>query len=74
MADREAELLSVPYYHIVFTLLGPIADLAYQNKEVMYDILFKASAETIDAAKGSLITDWGQVVKLRFFMQRRCGV
>src|SRR5207344_2430663 len=47
LADREAELLSVPYYHIVFTLPGPIADLAYQNKEVMYDILFKASAETM---------------------------
>ena len=47
LADREAELLSVPYYHIVFTLPGPIADLAYQNKEVMYDILFRASAETM---------------------------
>ena len=47
LADRESELLSVPYYHIVFTLPGPIADLAYQNKEVMYDILFKASAETM---------------------------
>ena len=35
LADREAELLSVPYYHIVFTLPGPIADLAYQNKQVM---------------------------------------
>jgi hypothetical protein len=47
LADREAELLSVPYYHMVFTLPGSIADLAYQNKEVMYDILFKASAETM---------------------------
>ena len=47
MADCEAELLSVPYYHIVFTVPGPVADLAYQNKEVMYDILFRASAETM---------------------------
>jgi len=37
----------VPYYHIVLTLPGPIADLAYQNKEVMYDFLFTASAETM---------------------------
>jgi hypothetical protein len=41
LADREAELLSVPYYRIVFTVPGPVADLAYQNKEVMYDILFR---------------------------------
>ena len=47
LAEREAELLAVPYYHMVFTLPGPIADLAYQNKEVIYDILFKASAETM---------------------------
>src|SRR5919198_5477660 len=47
LADREAELLPVPYYHVVFTLPGPIADIAYQNKAVIYDILFKASAETL---------------------------
>ena len=34
-------------YHIVFTVPGAVADLAYQNKEVMYDILFRASAETM---------------------------
>jgi hypothetical protein len=32
LADREADLLPVPYYHVVFTLPGPIADIAYQNK------------------------------------------
>ena len=47
MAEREAELLPVPYYHMVFTLPAPIGDIAYQNKAVIYDILFKASAETL---------------------------
>ena len=47
LAEREAELLSVPYYHMVFTLPAPVADLAYQNKEAIYDILFRASAETM---------------------------
>jgi hypothetical protein len=47
LAEREAELLPVPYYHVVFTLPAPVADIAYQNKAVIYDILFKASAETL---------------------------
>jgi Putative transposase/Transposase zinc-binding domain len=47
LAEREAELLPVPYYHVVFTLPGPIADIAYQNKAAIYDLLFKASAETL---------------------------
>jgi hypothetical protein len=47
LADREAELLPVPYYHVVFTLPAPISDIAYQNKAVIYDILFKAAAETL---------------------------
>lgn len=49
LADREAELLPVPYYHVVFTLPAPIADIAYQNKAVIYAILFKAAAETLIA-------------------------
>jgi len=44
---REAELLPVPYFHLVFTLPAQIADIAYQNKAVVYNILFKASAETM---------------------------
>jgi Putative transposase/Transposase zinc-binding domain len=44
---REAELLPVPYFHIVFTLPSEIADIGYQNKAVVYDLLFKASAETM---------------------------
>jgi Putative transposase/Transposase zinc-binding domain len=47
LADREAELLPVPYYHLVFTLPAPVADIAYQNKAAIYDILFKAAAETL---------------------------
>src|SRR5213079_3675922 len=43
----EADLLPVPYYHVVFTLPAPIADIAYQNKAVIYDLLFKVSAETM---------------------------
>ncbi len=44
---RQADLLPVAYYHVVFTLTAPIADIAYQNKATVYDILFKASAETL---------------------------
>ena len=47
LADREAELLPVGYFHLVFTLPKSIADIAYQNKRVIYDLLFKASAETM---------------------------
>ena len=39
--------LPVPYFHVVFTLPAAIADIAYQNKAVIYDLLFKASAETM---------------------------
>ena len=47
MAAREADLLPVPYFHIVFTLPAEISDIAYQNKAVIYDLLFKASSETM---------------------------
>jgi len=47
LAEREADLLPVPYYHMVFTLPAPISDIAYQNKAAIYDILFKTSAETL---------------------------
>jgi hypothetical protein len=45
LTEREAELLPVGYFHLVFTLPSPIADIAYQNKAVLYDLLFKAAAE-----------------------------
>jgi len=47
LAAREADLLPVPYYHVVFTLPAAIADIAYQNKAAIYDLLFKASAEAL---------------------------
>ena len=47
LAEREAELLPVGYFHVVFTLPGPIADIAYQNKAAIYNLLFKAAAETV---------------------------
>jgi len=47
LAARQAELLDAPYFHVVFTLPKPIADIAYQNKAVVYDILFKAGARTL---------------------------
>ena len=37
----------MPYSHVVFTLPAAIADIAYQNKALIYDLLFKASAETL---------------------------
>lgn len=44
---RKAELMEVPYFHVVFTLPPRVAAIAYQNKAVIYDLLFKASAETL---------------------------
>ena len=47
LAEREAELLPVPYYHVVFTVPAAIAQIAFQNKAAVYDLLFKAAAETL---------------------------
>jgi hypothetical protein len=47
LAEREAELLPVPYFHLVFTLPAQIAVIGYQNKAVIYDLLLKLSAETL---------------------------
>ena len=44
---REAELLPVPYFHVVFTLPAKIGAIAYQNKAKVYGLLFKAAAETL---------------------------
>jgi hypothetical protein len=44
---RQADLLPVEYYHVVFTLPAPIADLAYQNKAALYGLLFDIAAETL---------------------------
>src|SRR5438552_3978496 len=47
MEERKAELLAVPYFHVVFTLPVRIAAIAYTNKAVIYDLLFKASSQTM---------------------------
>ena len=47
LAARQAELLPVPYFHVVFTLPAPVAEIAFQNKETVYAILFRTAAETL---------------------------
>ncbi len=47
LAEREADLLPVGYFHVVFTLPAEIASVAFQNKAVVYDLLFKAASETM---------------------------
>ena len=44
---RQAELLPVPYFHVVFTVPAPVAEIAFQNKTAVYTILFRAAAETL---------------------------
>jgi len=48
LAERQAELLPVPYFHVVFTLPPAAAEIAFQNKATVYAILFKAAAETLN--------------------------
>ena len=47
LAEREAELLPVPYYHVVFTLPAAIGAIAFHNKAAVYDLLFRTAAETL---------------------------
>ncbi len=47
LADRQADLLPVPYYHVVFTLPAPISGFAFHNKAVLYNVLFEVAAETL---------------------------
>jgi hypothetical protein len=47
LAARADDLLPVPYFHVVFTLPAEIAAIAFQNKTVVYGILFKSAAETL---------------------------
>jgi hypothetical protein len=47
LAAREADLLPVGYFHVVFTLPAPIAAIAFQNKGLLYDLLFRAAAQTM---------------------------
>jgi len=47
LAERQADLLPVPYCHVVFTLPAPVAAIAFQNKAVVYDLLFRTAADTL---------------------------
>src|SRR5437588_11283991 len=47
LASRQAELLPVPYFHVVFTLPAPVAEIAFQNKATVYAILLRTAAETL---------------------------
>src|SRR6266853_1095304 len=47
LVERQAELLPVPYFHVVFTLPATVAEIAFQNKARVYAILFKAASETL---------------------------
>src|SRR6516164_4322626 len=47
LAARQAELLPVPYFHVVFTVPAAAAEIAFQNKETVYAILFRAAAEAL---------------------------
>jgi hypothetical protein len=49
LEDREAELLPVPYYHVVFTLPASIGAIAFHNKAAVYDLLLRTAAETLTA-------------------------
>ncbi len=78
VADRQAELLPVPYFHIVFTLPAPIAEIAFQNKAVVYAILFKAAADAMTALAANprrlgarigglaILHTWGQALTTPF--------
>ena len=52
MAAREAELLPVPYFHVVFTLPAALGAIAYQNKAKLYGLLFTAAVETLTTIAG----------------------
>ncbi len=47
LEQRQADLLPLPYFHVVFTLPAPIAAVAFQNKAVVYDLLFRTAADTL---------------------------
>jgi hypothetical protein len=47
LAEREADLLPVGYFHVVFTLPAEVADIAFQNKATIYDLLFRVASETM---------------------------
>jgi hypothetical protein len=84
LEDRQAELLEVGYFHVVFTVPREIADIAYQNKELVLDILFRVTAETLRTIAAdpkhlgaeigffAVLHSWGQ--NLQFHPHLHCVV
>ena len=82
--DRKAELLEVPYFHVVFTVPEEIAAITLQNKRVVYGILFRATAETLSTIAAdprhlgaeigffAVLHSWGQ--NLMFHPHLHCVV
>ena len=82
--ERQAELLDTQYFHVVFTVPEEIAAIAYQNKKVVYDILFRATSETLDTIAAdpqhlgaeigffAVLHSWGQ--NLMFHPHLHCVV
>jgi hypothetical protein len=72
LAERQAELLPVPYFHVVFTVPAQVAEIAFQNKAAVYAILFTAASEALRVAAAdpkqlgaeigvvALLHTWGQ--------------
>jgi Putative transposase/Transposase zinc-binding domain len=84
LEDRQAELLEVGYFHVVFTVPQEIADIAYQNKELVLGILFRITAETLRTIAAdpkhlgaeigffAVLHSWGQ--NLQFHPHLHCVV
>jgi hypothetical protein len=82
--DRQTELIECPYYHVVFTVPEEIAAIGYQNKEVVYNILFRTTAETLKIIAAdpqhlgaeigffAVLHSWGQ--SLQFHPHLHCVV
>jgi Putative transposase/Transposase zinc-binding domain len=61
LAEREADLLPVGYFHVVFSVPAEVADIAFHNKAVVYDLLFRAASETMLTIAAVLHT-WGSAL------------
>jgi hypothetical protein len=84
LEDRKAEFLEVPYFHVVFTVPEEIAAIALQNKEAVYSILFRTTAETLKTISAdpkhlgaeigffAVLHSWGQ--NLNFHPHLHCVV
>jgi hypothetical protein len=76
LEQRQAELLPVEYFHVTFTLPDPLAQLSLHNKREMYDLLFRATAETLQTIAADpqhlgaqigffcILHSWGQTLTL----------